>query len=158
MINFLQSVNIGECHAAHDLMLLTAVQIKVNVLIVSEPNRILAQKHDDLYTDASERSSIVVLRNTAIDAIGPPENGYRWLEIGGTRIYSCYWSPNLPRPTFVDFLARLEASVPLAPIYWNAGSSSLYLMEGRVALTFGVEFCRARCSGQTCGISYTTDC
>lgn len=50
----------------------------------------------------------LVFDNTAIDAIGPSENG--WIEIGGRRIYSCYWSPNLPTHTFEDFLDRLEAS------------------------------------------------
>lgn len=109
MLSILQ-INIGECRGTHHLMLATAAQICASVLLVSEPNRLLIQNRDHWYSDLSGRAAIAVLGNTAIDAIGPSDNGYRWIEIGGTRIYSCYWSPNLPTHTFEDFLDRLEAS------------------------------------------------
>ncbi|KAL4082648.1 hypothetical protein QTP88_029709 [Uroleucon formosanum] len=37
--------------------------------------------------------------------------GFRWVEVQGLRVYSCYWSPNCSIDEYKDFLLRLELSI-----------------------------------------------
>lgn len=110
MIKLLQ-INIGECHVSHDLLLATATQLEANIIIVSEPNRALGERLNGWHFDASEWFAIATHGCTAIEVIGPLENGFRWLEVAGIRINSYYWSPNLPLLMYEDFLYRLEQCI-----------------------------------------------
>lgn len=51
------------------------------------------------------------MKEVAIDIVGPAEVSFRWLQIGGVRIYSVYWSPNVTLASFANFLVRLETSI-----------------------------------------------
>jgi len=109
MIKFLQ-INIGVCKAAQELAMATANEIRADVLIISEQHR---NRDEDCgwYSDVNSRAAIAILSDISIDKIGPPSPGFRWLEIKGYRVYSCYISPNVNFLEFEGFLARLEASV-----------------------------------------------
>ncbi|KAL5245969.1 hypothetical protein ACI65C_013377 [Semiaphis heraclei] len=45
------------------------------------------------FDDSSGRCTLFVNDNIPIEVIGPPENGFRWLQIAGLRLYSVYWPP-----------------------------------------------------------------
>lgn len=62
----------------------------VDVVLVSEQYRD-GDEENGWFADSSGRAAIVVRGNTAIDVIGPSEKEFRWLEIAGAHIYSCYF-------------------------------------------------------------------
>lgn len=55
------------------------------------------------------------VKSVQIDDLGCSEDGFRWVTISGTRVYSCYWSPNSSFQDYLDFLTRLERSIRLTP-------------------------------------------
>jgi len=64
-----------------------------------------------------KKAAILVINNsTAIDKIRPFKNGFRWIQVGGNRIYSCYCSPNIEISAYTDFVARLDQSIPTARV------------------------------------------
>lgn len=88
----------------------TANEIEADVLIISEQNR---NRGEDCgwYPDVNNKAAIAVISEISVDEVGPPSPGFKWLEIKGYRVYSCYISPNVKFPEFEIFLAGLEASV-----------------------------------------------
>lgn len=109
MISILQ-INVGVGRAAQDLALATMARAGADLLILSEQNRSCPES-DGWYPDASGRSAIVTKGTIPLNQIGDPENGFRWLEFPGVRVYSCYWSPNCNITEYKDFLLRLERSI-----------------------------------------------
>lgn len=91
MIRVLQ-INVGVCRAAQELALATANTKEADVLIISEQHRDRGEDNG-WFPDANGRAAIAVLSSISVDAIGQPSSGFRWLEIKGYRIYSCYISP-----------------------------------------------------------------
>lgn len=111
MIKFMQ-INVDGRKNAHDLMMATASQQGVDVLIISEPHR-SGQDYDGWYSDAGNKAAIMAFNpRIQVQEIGPKDNlGFRWVRIENTTIYACYWSPNTDYTLFVDFLDRLEGSI-----------------------------------------------
>lgn len=60
MIRFLQ-INIGECRLAHDLMMMKVVETRTDMVVVSEPNTILAAKLPSCYMDKGRRTVLITL-------------------------------------------------------------------------------------------------
>lgn len=114
MIKLLQ-INIDGRREAHDLMQATANQLRIDILVISEPKHPKSEG-EGWFNDASSRATIAVLNNKIpIDKIGSNnEVGFRWVQIGGVTLYACYWSPNTEFTQFIDFLDRLEASIRIA--------------------------------------------
>lgn len=110
MVKILQ-VNIGECRAAHDLLLVTAAQIGADIIILSKSNKARGKPIDGWYFDASGRSAIAIMGNLPIDTIGQPEIGFVWTKTSELQIYSCYYSPNVTLAEFENSLVRLERSI-----------------------------------------------
>jgi hypothetical protein len=88
----------------------TTVEENADVVIISEQYRDYTEENG-WFADSGGRAAVYVDRNIAVDEIGPKELGFRWVVIRGIRVYSCYWSPNLPFSQFEDFATRLEISV-----------------------------------------------
>ncbi|KAL4083587.1 hypothetical protein QTP88_028903 [Uroleucon formosanum] len=109
MIRVLQ-INIGVGRAAQELAMATANRVEVDVLIISGQYPDCGED-TGWYPDSNDRAAIAVLGSISVDKIGPPMPGFRWLEMKGYRLYSCYISPNVRFPEFEAFLAGLEASV-----------------------------------------------
>jgi len=112
MIRVLQ-INVGVCRASQDLALATANAKEADVLIICEQHRDRGEDNG-WFPDANGRAAIAVLSSISIDAIGRQLPGFRWLEIKGYRLYSCYISPNVTFLEFEAFLVGLEASVRTA--------------------------------------------
>lgn len=109
MIGFLQ-INVGVSPLAQNFMVETAKEYECDIILVSEQCRNGGEEYG-WYNDQSHRAAIYVTKEVAIEAVGPPESGFRWLQIGGIRVYSVYWSPTVTLASYADFLERLEASV-----------------------------------------------
>lgn len=109
MIRFLQ-INVGVCRSAQDLMVLTARERNADVVLISEQYR-NASEDVGWYSDAAGRAAVYVTGGTTVDAIGPLDNGFRWVQINSIRIYSVYYSPNVTLAEYNIFLNRLETSV-----------------------------------------------
>jgi len=110
MINFLQ-INIGVSLVARNLMLVTAREMDADVIIISEHCRNQGEDHG-WFDNSSGRCTLYVNDSVLIEVIGPPENGFRWLQIAGLQVYSVYWPPasSVSLSSFTDFLTRLEGS------------------------------------------------
>ncbi|KAE9545560.1 hypothetical protein AGLY_001103, partial [Aphis glycines] len=79
-----------------------------NILILSEYYNC---NGIDCYSDTDKRASIELVSSLSIQDLGREEPGFRWIKIGGIRIYSCYWSPNTDIKQYEHFILRLELSV-----------------------------------------------
>lgn len=91
-------------------MLHTARMCGTDVVLVSEQYR-NADEETGWYSDASGRSAVFVSSNIAVDAVGPLDIGFQWVQINGIRVYSVYYSPNATNTEYDLFLSRLESSV-----------------------------------------------
>lgn len=110
MIKILQ-INVGVRLEAQDLALATARKYNMDVLVISEQNK-RRNEEERWYSDNSNKAAIAVVNDSlAIDKIGPPEDGFRWIKIGGKRFYSCYCSPNSGMIEYSNFIQRLEDSI-----------------------------------------------
>jgi len=78
--------------------------------MISEQNRNQI-KTDRWYTDAGNKAAISVVSNIAVDEVGPIEDGFRWIQIRGNRMYSYYYSPNTGISAFKDFISKLDQSI-----------------------------------------------
>jgi len=108
-------INVGVCRAAQDLALATAAEKDIDVIAFSEQYRD-RDEENGWYADASGRAAIVVLSGQHIQAVGPRQQGFRWIQMNGHRLYSCYCSPNVTLTVFEDFLNALETSVRSSPV------------------------------------------
>ncbi|KAL4143949.1 hypothetical protein QTP88_006197 [Uroleucon formosanum] len=108
MTSFLQ-INVGVGRAAQDLALATASMQGIDIVIISEQNRNRPEE-EGWYSD----SAVVALNRIPIFRVGPLEQGFRWIEVPGFRVYSCYCKPNCAISDFNDFLHRLEHSIRTA--------------------------------------------
>lgn len=114
MIRFLQ-INLGCKGSAQDVMQKTALDLKADILIVSELNRSKSEE-EGWYCDRDNKAAIVVLSDLAIDRIGQSEKCYRWIEIKGIRIYSCYWPPSLSWTEYTEVVRSIEDSIREASV------------------------------------------
>lgn len=98
-------INLNCCKAAQALLLQTAAETSIDFVFASEFNR---PEGPNWYTDTN-KAAIINVKRVGVDNLGVSEPGFRWIEAGGRRLYSCYWSPNSPYADYLDFLYRLEA-------------------------------------------------
>jgi len=125
-------INLGVDRAAHDLILASASLWEVDVLIISEQNRNRSET-EGWFSDSSGRAAVAVLSNIPVNSVSPLENGFRWIEVTGFRIYSCYCTPNCSITEFKDFLIKLESSLRNSPVPTvNGGDLNASLGHGGV--------------------------
>lgn len=115
MIKILQII-VGVRLESQDLALAIARRHNMDVLAISEQNK--RWYEDERWcNDKSNKAAIAVTNdNLAIDEIGPQEMGFRWIKIGGKRLYSCYCSPNTVVAEYTDFIQRLEDSIKASDV------------------------------------------
>lgn len=107
MIKYLQ-INLNCCKAAQALLHQVAAEEAADFLLTSEPNR---KEGANWYTDTLGKAAIVNTSNARLEKEGLGEAGFRWVEVHGLRLYSCYWSPNSTILEYTDFVTRLERSI-----------------------------------------------
>jgi hypothetical protein len=93
-------------------MYVTAAKMEVDIMLASEQYGTSSDENGQ-FSDLGRKAAVYAMRDSlALDAIGPTsDNGFRWVETMGTRIYSCYRSPNCTIDEFADYIDRLFSSV-----------------------------------------------
>lgn len=108
MISFLQ-INLNCCRAAQDLLQQTARERRADVIIVCEQHRNATTRW---YSDAKSKAAInLTASRLCVTKAEVSREGWTWVELGGIRIYSCYFSPNAPLDAFARDLGYLEESI-----------------------------------------------
>lgn len=97
-------LNLGRARAAHDLAYANAMKNKVDIMMISEPNKkICSQK--GWYADGRRDVAIkIVNKNVEIEEVKGYE-GYIHMRIDGKHIYLVYISPNIK---IADFKKRVD--------------------------------------------------
>lgn len=101
--------NLNRSRDALDLMKKTAYDLKADILLCSEPNKIRIQ-HSQWYTDDQRDVGISVGPGTRIMKTGKG-NGYVWVQLESCTLFSCYISPNATETRFNEFLSDLQSAV-----------------------------------------------
>jgi hypothetical protein len=106
MIRILQT-NLNRCRLAQDLLEQTAREKRVDVLVVSEPNKSCLPKW---YADVRSDSAIH-LRNSRTATSTSRGEGWVRVKVALYTIYSCYFSPNRSDDEYAKFLSDLETDI-----------------------------------------------
>lgn len=92
------------------MVMQTASQCGIDILLLSEPNR--KEETVEWYQDNTGRAAIVINNpEIKVSKYASTNQGYVWVEIGQQRIYSCYFSPNDTLGKFTEELNTLEDSI-----------------------------------------------
>lgn len=107
MTEYLQ-INLHCSKAAQDLLHQTAAECSIDFVSAAEYNKLGGA---NWFVDTSNKTAIINVTNNQLDDTGTSEAGFRWIESGGERLYSCYWSPISTYAEYIDFTERLERSI-----------------------------------------------
>lgn len=72
-------VNLNRCRAAQHLLLQTATEKKIDIMIISEQNK----THSHWYSDIDGKSAIAIHQAITPEEIGNPGRGHVWIRIQG---------------------------------------------------------------------------
>lgn len=95
-------INLGGGSSAQNLATQTAAEHSADIIIASEYYK-YGRIPDNWYCDTSNRAAVIIASPLPVEDYGA-EDGYAWIKLGDTRIYSCYWSPNFTMTEYEDFL------------------------------------------------------
>lgn len=106
-------INLGRGKQAQDLLMQTANEKDIDILLISEFYR--KPTNVSWFQDVTQRAAIAI-RNSTFSIINYCETaaGYVWVETEEIRIYSCYYSPNDSEADFIKYIDDLEKSVRTA--------------------------------------------
>lgn len=93
--------NLGRGRAAHDLAYATAKQKKVDIIIVSEPNKKIVQSNEWVKDIRVDVAVLFVNRKLNVSNIKVKE-GYIVINFVEWDLYCCYISPNIPINEYVE--------------------------------------------------------
>ena len=103
MTKYMQ-INLGRGRDAQALLMQTAIEKGVDVLLISE--QYSKPTTGSWFQDSTGSSAIVVLNeDLKIRNVSESAENYVWVDIDGVKVYSCYFSPNIQ---YDDFLRKLE--------------------------------------------------
>lgn len=92
-IRFLQ-VNVGRSRAAHDLALSTAKKLRIDVVIMSEPN-VAKTNGQNCIADRNKNVAIFVTTSLEVTEISISTRNVT-VKFCGLCLTACYLSPNIP--------------------------------------------------------------
>jgi len=101
-------IHLNCCKAAQALLHQVAAEEAVDFILTSKFH---SEEGPNWHADASGKAAIVNRNKMRLDKEGLGEGGFRWVTVQGTRLYSCYWSPNSTTQDYKDFVTRLERSI-----------------------------------------------
>ena len=111
MIKVLQ-INLNRCRAAHALLERTSGERRIDVCLLSEPNKAIARGKPGWITDAEGDTAIYTGGKAQAIRERGKGNGFTWVHVHGVGVfYSCYFSPNKELGEFEDFLEGLANSL-----------------------------------------------
>ena len=102
--------NVDRSKITQDIVLQTAARENVDMVILNEPNKRVAQTQGWHVDSRIDVAIIIRNRNIAVDSRGRG-NGFAWIETESFVLYSCYCSPNIDAQAFQQFLNELDLDV-----------------------------------------------
>jgi len=94
-------INLRGSRVAQDWAYNTVTNWGANIRILSEYYKC---NGTECYSDIDKRASIELVSSPSIKDLGREEPGFRWIKIGGIRIYSCYLSPGVIIKQYENFI------------------------------------------------------
>lgn len=101
-------INTNRSRQAHDMALSTAINLKVDVLIVSEPNVAAVRARMDWICDENYNSAIKILSNKIGVRNQGHGNGFSYVETSELTLFSCYSSGNREIDDLEETLYEIE--------------------------------------------------
>uniref|UniRef100_A0A6M2DSR2 Putative r1-6 dk n=1 Tax=Xenopsylla cheopis TaxID=163159 RepID=A0A6M2DSR2_XENCH len=102
----IMQLNINHCEAAHDLLVQTTRELKIDLVLLSEPYKQLTGEPWE--TDTTAKAVIWSCGKFPLQNItGNGDAGFVAASVDGVRFYSCYAPPSISIAEFTDFLDRL---------------------------------------------------
>lgn len=99
-------LNINHCKAAHDLLMQTVRELKVDLVFLSEPYKHLTGQPWE--TDITAKAVVWSCGKLPFQSVvNNGSAGFVAASVDGIRFYSCYAPPSLSIAEFTDFLDRL---------------------------------------------------
>ncbi|XP_037931330.1 uncharacterized protein LOC119666122 [Teleopsis dalmanni] len=109
MIKFLQ-LNLNRCEAAQDLLSQTALELKTDVLIISEFYK--SKETSKWVQDTTAKAAIWLGQDIVFEpTVLIQKEGLVLVRIRGIYVCSCYISPNISQERFEEFLDRLSGTI-----------------------------------------------
>lgn len=108
-IKFLQ-INLNRSRQAHDLALATANELSVDILIVSEPNKLAIRNRSDWISDRELDTSVKVLSNMPVRSQGNGP-GFAFISLPELTVYSVYSSGNNSIDQLEETLNNIERRI-----------------------------------------------
>jgi len=107
MPKYLQ-INLHCSKAAQDLLHQVGIEEASDFIFISEPHH---AETSNWHNNSTNKAAIVDANQASVDRIGTKEQGFCWIESGGVRLYSCYFSPNSTHHEYMYSITRLELSI-----------------------------------------------
>ncbi|XP_029173917.1 uncharacterized protein LOC114942669 [Nylanderia fulva] len=104
MIRALQ-INLNHCEIAQDLLMQTARELKLDIVLISEPYKQLSSLN--WITDVHEKATIWACGTTPLQGSQRKGSGFIRAKFEGIQFYSCYAPPSLTQEEFAEFLDQL---------------------------------------------------
>ncbi|GBP95659.1 hypothetical protein EVAR_67865_1 [Eumeta japonica] len=98
-------LNINHCEAAHDLLVQTVREQKIDLVLISEPYKHLNGQPWE--TDSTTIAVIWSCGKLPFQGVINNDNAGFIASVDGIRFYSCYAPPSFTIVDFIDFLDRL---------------------------------------------------
>ncbi|CAH2226409.1 jg10228 [Pararge aegeria aegeria] len=86
-------INTDRIRAAHDLLFETVKRLNIDLAIIAEPNRKIAEAKDWERDNRGDAALVAFKNNTTLDGI-IKGNGFIGWHLGSFTVFSCYISPN----------------------------------------------------------------
>lgn len=100
-------LNINHCEAAHHLLMQTVRELKLDLVLISEPYKHLSGQPWE--TDSTTKAVIWSCGKLPFrSVVNNGSAGFVAASVNGIRFYSCYAPPSLSIVEFTDFLDRLS--------------------------------------------------
>ncbi|XP_045463892.1 uncharacterized protein LOC123673452 [Harmonia axyridis] len=100
MATILQT-NLGRCKAAHDMAQAAAMSEKIDILVVSEPNKKITAKEGWFVNDARDIAVKITNRKLVLEKVKREKN-FIHLVLPGYHVYAIYVSPNVSLENFKE--------------------------------------------------------
>ncbi|XP_078051351.1 uncharacterized protein LOC144477500, partial [Augochlora pura] len=101
-------INLHRCKLAQDLMTQYVIANEINIVVISEPYRVLDTWYGDLKNDAAIWITRTTMEKTCNIQNFFKDLGIVAVEVNEIKIFSCYISPNITMSEFQEIIRVLE--------------------------------------------------
>jgi hypothetical protein len=102
--------NLNRSRATHQLLHKTIQEGVIDVITISEPNKLIASK-ERWFMDVEEEVAMKVVNKALKVTWYKPRRHFAAIEVGDVKLISCYASPNPLPEDFEDLLEETEQEI-----------------------------------------------